>query len=87
MNNKIKIIINRYELFPDPSNGRIVGFLIKNTDTDKAEYVESVVSTVGLGDSENEVCKIAYNQIKDQIDSISTRLSQSSSVVGSEFIP
>jgi hypothetical protein len=53
MNNKIKIIINRYELFPDPANGRIVGFLIKNTDTDKAEYIESVVSTVGLGDTEN----------------------------------
>jgi len=87
MNNNIKIIINRFELFPDPNNGRIVGFLIKNTDTDKAEYIESVVSTIGLGDSDDEVCKIAYNQIKDQIDSISERLSKSSSVVGSEFIP
>jgi hypothetical protein len=87
MNNNIKIIINRYELFPDPSKGRIVGFLIKNTDTDKAEYIESVVSTDLSNKTENEICKIAYDQIKEQIESISKRLSESSSVVGSEFIP
>ena len=87
MNNNIKIIINRYELFSDPSKGRIVGFLIKNADSDKSEYIESVVSADQSDKTENEICKIAYVQIKEQIESISKILSESSSVVGSEFIP
>lgn len=84
----IKLIIHRYEIYGNPPMGKLVGFLIKNENTQKTEYCETIV----YDDYENirsvsETCQLAYTQLQEQLTVLINSVSGSSSVVGSEFIP
>ena len=86
--NNIKYTIHRFELYGNPPSGKLVGFLITNIDTQKSEYTETLIS---LKDCENkkdsEICGLAYEVLKEQIDSLTNSLTVHSNIIGSEFVP
>lgn len=86
--NNIKYTIHRFELYGNPPSSKIVGFLITNTDTQKTEYTETLIS---LKECENktdsEVCGMAYDSLKPQIELLVESLTVHSKIIGSEFVP
>lgn len=84
----IKLIIHRYEIYGNPPMGKLVGFLIKNENTQKTEYCETIVyDEIGTIRTESETCQLAYIQLQEQLNTLKNSVSGSSSVIGSEFIP
>lgn len=86
--NNIKYTIHRYEIYGNPPVGKLVGFLITNTDTNKSEYVETLILLENCKNkNENEICNLAYNILKPQIDNFVNYLTSPSPIIGSEFVP
>jgi hypothetical protein len=86
--NNIKYTIHRYELYGNPPVGKLVGFLITNTDTHKNEYVETLVPLEQCKNKmDSEICAMAYNNLKLQISNLIISLTSPSPIIGSEFVP
>jgi hypothetical protein len=86
--NNIKYTIHRYEVYGNPPVGKLVGFLVTNTDTNKSEYAEALISLKECENkTQNEICSLTYNKLKSQLDRLVSGLSSPSSIIGSEFVP
>ena len=71
--NNIEFKIQRYELYPpDESDCFVIGFkIIDLSNNNRTGYVETTVPLTDCsGKTSNEICQIAYDKIKNQIDII-----------------
>jgi len=86
----IEFKIYRHDLYPaeDPK-WTVVGFLITDTTNDRTAVVETNVDIIECNSkTSEEVCQIAYNQLKDKIDRIKADfLKNRESVIGKVFLP
>ncbi len=87
--NSIRYIINRFELNdPTTPSYYMVGFKLVCDLNQREHYVETVVGySECLNKSDNEICELAYTQLKPKIDEISNDLLKKRFIVGSEFVP
>lgn len=86
--NNIKYTIHRYELYGNPVGGRLVAFLITNTDNNRTEYADIVIPIEEcVKKSDSEICQLAFERLSDQINKLTESLKSDSNIVGSEFIP
>lgn len=86
--NQIKYIIHRYEPYGNPISGKLIAFLIINTDNDHMEYVDTILSLSEYeGLSDPEICSLAFTKLKDQIDLLTENLLNRTKLIGSEFVP
>jgi len=86
----IEYKIYKYELCPVQNpNSTIIGFLITDTSSGKYTNIECILlfsETNNL--TEEEVCQMAFNKLKSQIDAIVSKFqSSNNSVVGKVFLP
>jgi hypothetical protein len=87
--NSIRYIIHRFELNNSilPTY-YIVGFKILCELNQREVYIETMVDYLDCKDkSDNEICLLAYNQLKNKIDDVSKELLSKKFILGSEFIP
>ena len=87
---EIEYKIYKYELSPTPNpNSIVVGFLITDVSFGKHVNYESVLmfsETNGL--SEEEICQLAFDRLKPQInDTIQKFKTSNNSIVGKVFLP
>ena len=89
--NNIEFKIQRYELYPtDESNCFVIGFkIIDLSNNNRTGYVETTVPLTDCsGKRSNEICQIAYDKIKNQIDIIvNDLLSKRGNLTNYTFIP
>ncbi len=89
--NEIEFKIQRYELYPPiNSDSYLVGFsIIDKLNNNLSTYVESTVFlTQASGKTIDEICQIAYQNIKPQIDKMVENLkSKRSTIIGYTFLP
>ena len=87
----IEYKIQRYELYPpDESTSFVVGFKISDTlNNNRSGYIEALVPLEeASGKTSNEICQLAYNKIKLEIDNLVNDLvSKRNSLTGYTFIP
>lgn len=86
----IEYKIYKYELCPVQNpDSTIIGFLITNTDSGKYANLETILSFSETSNiTEEEVCQLAFNKLKNQIDVITEQLQNSNnSVIGKIFLP
>jgi hypothetical protein len=87
----IEYKIQRYELYPpDESTSFVVGFKISDTlNNNRSGYIEALVPLAeASGKTSNEICQIAYDKIKNQIDIIVKDLiGKRNQLLGYTFIP
>jgi predicted RNase H-like nuclease len=87
--NQIRLIVQRFEL-NDSTNPSfyIVGFKIISDINQRESYLETQVDfKESVDKSDNEICTIAYSQLKQKIDCVKTDLLRKKFIVGSEFVP
>jgi len=77
--------IAKYETLGDKF---VVGFNLSD-DNENAAYVESVfLKSLTEGKTQEEVCQLAYDNIKDKIDKIRADFEfKNSSILGRIFVP
>ena len=87
--NLIRYIIHRFE--PNDLTSPtyyIIGFKVICDLNQRETYVETTVPAGECIDkSDNEICLLAYNKLKDKINEVARELSSKKFIVGSEFIP
>jgi hypothetical protein len=87
----IEYKIQRYELYPpDESTSFVVGFKISDKlNNNRSGYIEALVSLEeASGKTSNEICQLAYNKIKTEIDNLVNDLvSKRNNLIGYTFIP
>jgi hypothetical protein len=82
--------IYRHELYPiENPNSTVVGFLITDNETNKTAVLETNVSIAECnGKTPEEVCQIAFEQLKDKIERIKQDFQKNrESVIGKVFLP
>lgn len=87
--NLIRFIIQRFEL-NDPSNPSyyIVGFKLVCDINQREQYLETQLDfKLCNGKSDNEICTIAYSELKPKIDQVKVELVKKRFIIGSEFVP
>lgn len=87
---EIEYKIYKYELSPVPNpNSIVVGFLVTDTSSGKYINYESVLmlsETNGM--TEEEICQLAFNRLKPQIDDTIQKFKASNaSIIGKIFLP
>ena len=89
--NNIEFKIQRYELYPpDESDCFAVGFrIIDSLNNDRTGYVETTIPlTECSGKTSNEICQLAYNKSKNEIDIVvNDLLSKRNKLTNYTFIP
>jgi hypothetical protein len=86
----IEYKIYKYELCPSESpNSTIVGFLITDTNSSKYTNIEHTLPFSETNNlTEEEICQMAFNKLKPQIDAIITRFQTANNpVIGKVFLP
>lgn len=87
----IEYKIQRYELYPpDESTSFVVGFKISDTlNNNRSGYIEALIPlTDASGKTSNEICQLAYNKIKIQIDNlVKDLISKRNNLIGYTFVP
>lgn len=85
----IRFIIQRFEL-NDPTNPSyyIVGFKLICDMNQREQYLETQIDfQLCNGKSDNEVCTMAYKNLKQKIEEAKIELVKKRFIVGSEFVP
>lgn len=84
-----RLIIARYELYPKEAPNRyLVGFRLMCDINGRENYHEVGVPVAEAdGKNEHEVCVIAYNKSKDNLQKMIAAMEAISPIIGSEFIP
>jgi len=87
--NLVRFIIQRFELNDSTKPSYyIVGFKLVCDINQREQYLETHVDfKSGDGKSENEICTIAYSDLKPKIESAILNLLEKKFIVGSEFVP
>lgn len=87
--NLIRYIIQRFELNDVISPSYyIIGFKIVCDVNQRDIYIETELEYSQCVDkSDNEICVLAYNKLRNKISNISKELLQKKFIIGSEFIP
>ena len=86
----IEYKIYKYEQTPVPNpDSTIIGFLITNVDSGKYANLETSLPFSDTSNmTEEEICQLAFNRLKNQIDLIVEEIKNSNnSVVGKIFLP
>lgn len=85
----VKFIIHRFEVNdPIVPSYYIIGFKLVCGINQREQYIETIVDYKECENkSDNQICLLAYNKLKDRIDEISTELVKNKFIVGSEFVP
>ncbi len=87
---EIEYKIYKYELCPvDDPNRIIIGFMITDTTNNKSLNIEETISLVdSTGKDEEEVCQMAYEKAKEEINTLKQKLlSKRESIIGKVFLP
>lgn len=87
--NLVRYIVQRFEL-NDPTTPTyyMIGFKLVCDINQRDCYVETQIDYELCRDkSDNEICVMAYNKLKQKIDEVSKELQQKKFIVGSEFVP
>jgi len=82
--------IYRHDFYPEQNPVHaVIGFLIIDTETDKTAVLETNVSIAECnGKTPEEVCQIAFEQLKDKIERIKQDFQKNrDSVIGKVFLP
>lgn len=87
----IEYKIQRYELYPpNESTSFVIGFKISDIlNNNRSGYIEALVSLEeASGKTSNEICQLAYNKIKKEIDFlVNDLISKRNQLLGYTFIP
>lgn len=84
----MKLTISKFELYPnDAPTGYAVGFTV-TTNNDRIFYSDTIVSLESAQNhTEEEIITLAYENLKDVIESQAASLETKVKVVGSEWTP
>jgi len=75
-------------LIGEPPTRRVVGIQLECDENERKEYVETVIPLEECNDkSEYEICKIAYKNLKVQLDKLKESIESYAPMLGSEFVP
>ena len=85
----VRYIIHRFELNDTVSPSYYtVGFKVVCDINQRESYIETPVDYKDCsGKSDNEICSIAYEKLKNKIVELESELLKKKFIVGSEFVP
>jgi hypothetical protein len=87
----IEYKIQRYELYPpEESTSFVVGFKISDIlNNNRSGYIEALIPlTEASGKTSNEICQLAYNKIRPEINTlVNDLISRRNNLIGYTFVP
>lgn len=87
--NLIRYIVQRFEL-NDSTNPSyyIVGFKLVCDINQREHYLETQIDFQSCdGKSDNEICTMAYLELKSKVELVKVELLKKKFIIGSEFVP
>ena len=87
--NLVRFIVQTFEINDSAKPScYIVGFKLICDINQREQYLETQLDfKLCDGKSDNEICTLAYSNLKPKLDQIKTELFNTKFIVGSEFVP